>query len=69
MDAITQLISTVGFPIVMCLLMYFQNKNTIENMKSSIDENTKALKELLQKLGGEWYVMRFCKRFRKLWLF
>lgn len=39
-------ISTVGFPIVMCLLMYQNNSKTLEKLQSSIDNNTKAIEEL-----------------------
>lgn len=41
-----ELISTVGFPIVMCLLMYQNNTKTIEKLQSSIDNNTQAITEL-----------------------
>jgi hypothetical protein len=37
---IVQMISTVGFPIVAFLLMFWQSSKTI-------DQNTKALQELL----------------------
>ena len=42
---IVQLISTVGFPIVAFLLMYYQNTKTLAN-------NTQALKELTISLRG-----------------
>jgi len=50
MDSIVNLISQVGFPIAMCLLMFFQNKNVIE-------KNTEALNELVKRFdeygGGD----------------
>lgn len=64
MDAqsITTLISSVGFPIVMCLILikYMQQENqrnddTIEKLTDTINANTKAITELVtlikDKLG------------------
>lgn len=66
MDAqsITTLISSVGFPIVMCLLLikYIQQENqrnddTITKLTDTINANTKAITELVtlikDKLGHE----------------
>jgi len=39
MTEITQMISAVGFPIVFCLLMFWQGNKTIK-------ENTQAIREL-----------------------
>lgn len=43
-------ISTVGFPIVMCLIIFYQNEKTIETLKSTIDNNTSIIKELIAKI-------------------
>ena len=55
-----QAISTVGFPIVMCLLfMYYityindQPKDEIDKLSQSINNNTLVMQKLLDKLGGE----------------
>ena len=55
-----QAISTVGFPIVMCLLfMYYskyindQHKDEIDKLSQSINNNTLVMQKLLDKLGGE----------------
>jgi hypothetical protein len=66
MDAtsITTLISSVGFPIVMCLILikYMQQENqrnddTIAKLTDTINANTKAITELVtlikDKLGNE----------------
>ena len=66
MDAtsITTLISSVGFPIVMCLILikYMQEENqrnddTITKLSDTINANTKAITELVtlikDKLGNE----------------
>lgn len=61
MDAqvLIQSISTVGFPIVMCLLfMYYikyvndQHKDEINKLSESINNNTLVMQKLLDKLGG-----------------
>ena len=56
---IIQAISTVGFPIVMCLLfMYYikyindQHKNEIDKLSQSVNNNTLVMQKLLDKLGG-----------------
>lgn len=43
-------ISTVGFPIVMCLIIFYQNEKTIETLKATIDNNTSIIKELIAKI-------------------
>lgn len=61
---IINLIGSVGFPIVMCLvIMYFWNNqytNTVKELKDTISrltevvaDNTKALALLEQRLGKE----------------
>lgn len=58
-SAIIQAISTVGFPIVMCLLfMYYikyindQHKDEIDKLSQSLNNNTLVMQKLLDKLGG-----------------
>lgn len=43
-------ISTVGFPIVMCLIIFYQNEKTIDTLKTTIDNNTSIIKELIAKI-------------------
>ena len=43
-------ISTVGFPIVMCLIIFYQNEKTIETLKTTIDNNTSIIKALVAKI-------------------
>lgn len=61
---IMNLIGSVGFPIVMCLvIMYFWNnqytntmkelKDTISRLTDVVTDNTKALALLEQRLGKE----------------
>lgn len=49
-NAILTGISTVGFPIVMCLIIFYQNEKTIETLKTTIDNNTSIIKELIAKI-------------------
>ena len=64
LDEIMNLIGSVGFPIVMCLIiMYFWNnqytntmkelKDTISRLTDVVADNTKALALLEQRLGKE----------------
>lgn len=54
-NAIIQAISSVGFPIAMCLLMYYQlnksaelHKAEIDELKKAIDNNTIAVQQLVK---------------------
>lgn len=58
--AITQIISNIGFPCAMCLLMYYQmNKQTeaheqeISKLTSVINDNTVATKQLVTLLSKD----------------
>ena len=64
MSEITNMISSVGFPIAMCLIiMYFWNnqyskamqelRETISRLTDVVADNTKALALLEQKLGDD----------------
>ena len=64
MTEIVNLIGSVGFPIVMCLIiMYFWNnqysktmqelRETISRLTEVVADNTKALALLEQKLGDD----------------
>lgn len=48
-NAVLQAISTVGFPIVCCGVLFYQNdklRQTIDSLKDTISENTIYLKML-----------------------
>lgn len=60
-SALVQAISSVGFPIVMCLLcMYYvkymsdQHKEEIDKMSEALNNNTLAIERLVDKLGGDF---------------
>lgn len=51
-NAIMQAISTVGFPIVCCGVLFYQNNKlteTINDLKVTLTENTTILKTLSNK--------------------
>lgn len=48
-NALMQAVSTVGFPIVCCGVLFYQNdklRTTIDSLKDTINENTMYLKSL-----------------------
>lgn len=58
MDDIIKLISSVGFPIVMCLLQWYDkrtafdnNTKALETVKKSIDQNTEILLSLCNEIS------------------
>ena len=57
MDTIANLIASVGFPIIVALMMMDQNKKNSESytklyheLKETIDNNTKIINELIGEL-------------------
>lgn len=45
-QAIVQLISGVGFPIFMCLMLMTDNKKKMEELTTVIDKNTLTIEKL-----------------------
>ena len=50
---VTQMISNVGFPISMCLIVFYymtkhdeQHKEETDNLRKTLEDNTKVLSEL-----------------------
>lgn len=57
---VVQIISTVGFPIAMCLLFFWYiNKNDekhdeeVNKLSEAIHNNTLVMQKLIDKLGGD----------------
>lgn len=48
---VTQLISSVGFPIVACMAMFYMNNKTLTELKDTIQNNTTVMELILQKIG------------------
>lgn len=58
-NTITTLIGSIGFPIVMCLLLYNRmekqdelHKSEMDKITEALNNNTIALKELVVNIGG-----------------
>ena len=57
-NAITSIISGVGFPIACCVFLFWvigkendRHAEEVEKLRTSVDNNTKAMLKLCQKLG------------------
>lgn len=57
MEMLVQLISTLGFPIAMCVYMCWYNqklndahKEEVKAMREAIENNTQAINELKERL-------------------
>lgn len=60
MSDIVTAISTVGFPIVMCLLMWYMNekqdtrhKEEVDRMTEAVNNNTMVLQQVLEHMRKE----------------
>ena len=67
LNAITTLLGSIGFPIVMCLLIYYRmdkqdknHKTEIEKITEALNNNTQAITSLVTKIstinGGDIHV-------------
>ena len=57
LQAIATFISTLGFPIAMCIMLWQYNTKTMEDVKKALNNNTQALQQ----------VMVFVKQDREVW--
>lgn len=48
---IIEVVSTVGFPIAMCLLVFYSNEKTIKNLQDTIAKLNTTMEKILTKLG------------------
>ena len=53
MNEFTNAISTVGFPIFMCIMIYNNQTKQLNEITKAITNNTNAISELSKKLGME----------------
>ena len=53
MDTYVQYIGTLGFPIVACYFMWRYINTTMKDFTTTMQENTKILVKLYERLGGE----------------
>lgn len=52
-NALTTFISSVGFPIVACFLMYKQNYEVLEKLRDVVEANTISIKELTENIKAQ----------------
>ena len=52
LNSIISIVSSVGFPIVCCIVMFKIYREDLRKMQESIDNNTMVIHELLQALKG-----------------
>ena len=53
MNELINAISTVGFPIFMCIMIYQNQTKQLNEITKAITNNTNAISELSKKLGME----------------
>ena len=51
MEEIINMISTVGFPIAAAVAIFMQYKKTTETVTNAMNENTRVLTRLVERLG------------------
>lgn len=61
MQAVTSLISSVGFPIACCIYLIYSNNKTaekhaeeVEKLRQTVENNTKVMLRLCSKLGVDY---------------
>lgn len=53
-QAIGTFVSTLGFPIAMCILMWRYNTKTMEDVKQALNNNTQALQQVILLVKRDW---------------
>ena len=51
-NAVTELVSSVAFPIAAFVMMFYSSTKTIEDMRKTIEENTLIMTKLAEKLDS-----------------
>lgn len=51
-NAVTDLVSNVAFPIAAFVMMYYSNTKTIEELRKTIEENSLIMAKLSEKLDN-----------------
>lgn len=51
-NAVTELVSNVAFPIAAFVMMFYSSTKTIEDMRKTIEENTLIMTKLTEKLDA-----------------
>lgn len=53
MNEVVNIISNVGFPIACVIAMGYYGKQTLDNLSSIIDRNTRVIEHLIVKMDSE----------------
>lgn len=51
-NAVTDLVSNVAFPIAAFVMMYYSNTKTIEELRKTIEENSLIMAKLSERLDN-----------------
>lgn len=51
-NAITDLVSNVAFPIAAFVMMYYSNTRTIEELRKTVEENSLIMAKLSERLDS-----------------
>lgn len=51
-NAVTELVSNVAFPIAAFVMMFYSSTKTIEDMRKTVEENTLIMAKLAEKLDS-----------------
>lgn len=51
-SVITELVSTVAFPIAAFVMMFYYSTKTVEDMRKTIEENTLIMTKVIEKLDS-----------------
>ncbi len=51
-SAITELVSSVAFPIAAFVMMFYYSTKTVEDMRKTIEENTLIMTKVIEKLDS-----------------
>lgn len=52
-ELITKLISNVGFPIAIAILLYLQQNKQMKELTEAVNNNTVAISTLAERLGSD----------------
>lgn len=52
-ETIVSLISSVGFPIICCVIMWKYINTTMQDFTKTMNENTRMIEKLCERIGRE----------------
>lgn len=55
MELLTQLITSIGFPSFICLLMFYRDMKYTETLTKNVSELSEKLTQLIEKLDNGRY--------------